>query len=160
MKKFEKVLMCIFGFGIAAFLADCLFEFLVLDETSYLFFLGITKPLSYYFIISVFGIMAVLTTLWVRKRREAGLEPISKAYTLSFFLSFIPFVLVVFYCAAQGEFVFMGETMSYGFQAFLDHMVITVFAGLCVIVPIFPILAVWQILYLVHRKRNRKKAVS
>ena len=89
MKKFEKVLMCIFGFGIAAFLADCLFEFLVLDETSYLFFLSITKPLSYYFIISVFGIMAVLTTLWVRKRREAGLEPISKAYTLSFFLSFI-----------------------------------------------------------------------
>lgn len=157
MKKHEKVLMCIFIIVITAFISDFLFEVLLLGTpVDYQFFSGITYFLSIFLAISVGGILTILTTVWVRKRREAGLPPISKAYTISFILSFIPFLALVIFSASHGDFVFMGETVSYGFEAFIDYMLITGIYIFSIIAPVFPVIIFWQILYLIHRYRNRK----
>lgn len=157
MKKHEKVLMSIFIIVITAFISDFLFEVLLLGTPAdYQFFGGITQFLSVFLAISIGGILTILTTVWVRIRREAGLPPISKAYTISFILSFIPFLALVIYSASQGDFVFMGETVSYGFEAFIDYMLITGIYIFSIIAPVFPVIIFWQILYLIHRYRNRK----
>ena len=157
MKKHEKVLMSIFLVGIAAFISDFLIEVLLLGTpVDYQFFGGITQFLSIFLAISVGGILTILTTVWVRIRREAGLPPISKAYTISFILSFIPFLALVIFSASHGDFVFMGETVSYGFEAFIDYMLITGIYIFSIIAPVFPVIIFWQILYLIHRYRNRK----
>lgn len=157
MKKHEKVLMSIFIIVITAFISDFLFEVLLLGTPAdYHFFRGITYFLSIFLAISVRGILTILTTVWVRKRREAGLPPISKAYTISFILSFIPFLTLVIFSASQGDFVFIGETISHGFEAFIDYMLITGIYIFSIIAPVFPVIIFWQILYLIHRYRNRK----
>ena len=157
MKKHEKVLMSIFIIVITAFISDFLFEVLLLGTPAdYQFFGGITQFLSVFLAISIGGILTILTTVWVRIRREAGLPPISKAYTISFILSFIPFLALVIYSASQGDFVFMGETVSYGFEAFIDYMLITGIYIFSIIASVFPVIIFWQILYLIHRYRNRK----
>lgn len=157
MKKHEKVLMSIFIIVIIAFISDFLFEVLLLGTPAdYQFFRGITYFLSIFLAISVGGILTILTTVWVRIRREAGLPPISKAYTISFILSFIPFLALVIFSASQGDFAFMGETISYGFEAFIDYMLITGIYIFSIIAPVFPVIIFWQILYLIHRYRNRK----
>ena len=157
MKKHEKVLMSIFIIVITAFISDFLFEVLLLGTpVDYQFFGGITQFLSVFLAISVGGILTILTTVWVRIRREAGLPPISKAYTISFILSFIPFLALVIFSASHGDFVFMGETVSYGFEAFIDYMLITGIYIFSIIAPVFPVIIFWQILYLIHRYRNRK----
>lgn len=159
MKKHEKVLTGIFTVSIALFIADFFYEVIYRHvEADYHFFGGITLPLSIMLIISVFGLMTLLTNVWLRKRSEAGEAPISKAYTASFILSFVPFVLLVIYSASTGEFTFMGSVVSTGSQAFLDTLFFTGIFGLCIIVPLFPVLIYWQILYLVNRVRYKKKA--
>ncbi|MBP7185160.1 MAG: hypothetical protein KBA55_00010 [Ruminococcus sp.] len=161
MKKHEKVLMSIFLVSIAAFICDFLFEVLLLGTPAdYQFFGGITQFLSVFFVISAVGIMTILTTVWVRKRREAGLPPISKAYTISFILSFIPFLALVIFSASQSDFVFMGETVSHGFEAFIDYMLIAGIVIFSIIAPVFPVIIYWQLLYLIHRFRNKKYSAS
>ena len=157
MKKHEKVLMSIFIIVITAFISDFLFEVLLLGTpVDYQFFGGITQFLSVFLAISVGGILTILTTVWVRIRREAGLPPISKAYTISFILSFIPFLALVIFSASHSDFVFMGETVSHGFEAFIDYMLITGIYIFSIIAPVFPVIIFWQILDLIHRYRNRK----
>ena len=161
MKKHEKVLMSIFLVGIAAFICDFLFEVLLLGTPAdYQFFGGITQFLSVFLAISAGGIMTILTTVWVRKRREAGLPPISKAYTISFILSFIPFLALVIFSASHSEFKFMGETVSHGFDAFIDYMLIMGIVIFSIIAPVFPVIIFWQILYIIHRFRNKKYSAS
>lgn len=158
MKKNEKVLMAVFGCGIAAFIADFLIETLALDiEPDYHFFNGITRPLSIFFIISFFGIMTLLVKVRLRKRFDEGKEPISKGYRLSFILSFIPFVLLVISCLTAGEFNFMGTTVAYGAEAFWDNFFFTGIALLSIVIPVFPVIIYWQLLYIINRRKYRKK---
>ena len=157
MKKYEKVLLGIFGMGIIAFIADFLIEVCVAKvEPDYHFFGGITKLLSALFMISVFGLMALLVSVRLRKRVEAGSPPISKLYKISFILSFVPFLVMAVYFAMQDEFVFMGETVDVGARAFLDHMIIGCVVVFSIIVPVFPVIIFWQLLYIVKRIQYRK----
>lgn len=162
MKIYEKVLTAVFGFGIAAFITDFIIEVMLMDvEADYQFFWGITAPLAVYFSISLLGLMRLLVKVHLRKRTVEGKEPISKNYKLSFILSFIPFLMVVINSAASGDFNFMGTTVSTGMEVFWDHLFFTGVLYLGCVIPIFPVLLFWQLLYIVNRiKYRKKKAVS
>ena len=162
MKKHEKILAAVFGCGIAALTVDFIIEVLIMNvEADYQFFLGITAVLAVYFAISVPALMILLVRVWLRKRVEEGKEPISKNYRLSFILSFIPFVLVVIHSAASGDFNFMGTTVSTGLEAFWDHLFFTGVLYLGCVIPVFPVLIFWQLIYIVNRiKYRKKKAVN
>lgn len=157
MKKSEKTASCIFAAGIIAFIADVLIKVLKFnEELDYNFFSGITDFLAVYFAISFLGLMTLLVKVWLRKRAEAGKEPISKGYTISFLLSFLPFVIVVINSAASGAFNFMGETVAYGAEAFYYHLFFTGVYFLSIIIPVFPVIIFWQLLYIANRIKYRK----
>ena len=157
MKKSEKVLLGIFCICITAFISDFLIEVCAAGKgLDYHFFGGVTKLLSALFMISVFGLMALLVSVRLRKRAEAGRPPISKLYKLSFILSFVPFLIMAVYFAVQDEFIFMGETVAVGAEAFLDHMIIGGVIVFSIIVPVFPVMIFWQLLYIIKRIQYRK----
>ena len=112
MKKFEKVLFGVFLSGILALIADFIFEVKVYGvEPDYHFFGGITRLLSILFIISFFGLMALLVNIRLRKRVEVGKPPISKLYIISFILSFIPFLLLVIQLCRMNSFSWVQQSL-------------------------------------------------
>ncbi|WP_303822931.1 hypothetical protein [Ruminococcus flavefaciens] len=157
MKKYEKVLLTVFGSCAVLAISFLLYSWLELekglgeidDETMVL-------PLWGAF-LSLFGVLAVLVSWRLRKRAEAGEKPISKLYKASFILSFVPFVWLViysFYGMADG-FTFMSST-TYGEEAFYEYFVwygVIIFGAL---IPVFPFLVFWQILYIIKRIQYRK----
>lgn len=157
MKKCEKIMTGIFVTGIIAFISDFLYEVVYMQvEADDRFFYGITVPLSVIFVISFFGLMTLLVRVWLRKRSEAGKKPISNAYRLSFLLSFIPFILLVISSLQTSEFSFMGTVVATGAEAAYD----TFFFGVlmyCSVIPIFPVVIFWQILYIINRIKYRKE---
>lgn len=156
MKKSEKTMMCIFGCGIIAFAVNFIIKVFVMDtELDYHFFDGITFPLSIFFAISFLGALTLITRIWLRKRFEAGKRPVSKLYTATFLLSFLPFILLIIYSATEGEFTFLGSTV-YGIEAFWENLWFYGILLWSAIVPVFPVAVFWQILYLVNRKKYRR----
>ena len=152
MKKFEKVFLGIFMSGIIAFIADFVFEVIASGvEPDYHFFSGITRLLSILSIISFFGLMVLLVNIRLRKRVEVGKPPVSKLYKISFIFSFIPFLLLVIYSALKNEFVFMGTTVAVGAEAVLDNLIIVGVYIFSIVIPLFPVVIFWQILYIIKR---------
>ncbi|MBP3248833.1 MAG: hypothetical protein J6M48_00580 [Ruminococcus sp.] len=162
MKKYEKVLLAIFGTFFAAFLIDVLFRLgdPKVKEPDDIFD-PFTRILSIPFAISVLGIITVLVNARLRSRREAGLPPISKLYSVSFWLSFIPFVLLLISSissAFEGA-SFMYETF-YGGEAFWLTFMLTGVMVFCWIIPVFPVLIFWQVLYIVNCIRIKRAKVK
>ena len=162
MKKYEKILLIIFGAFCAAFLVDILPR---LAEHGFkngrIVFNTFTRILSVPFAISFLGIITVLVTARLRSRKETGLTPISKLYKASFWLSFVPLVLLLINSigsAFEGS-SFLYETF-YGFDAFWMNFIFRGVLMFSYAIPVFPVLIFWQILYIVNRIRFRKHKVK
>ena len=56
----------------------------------------------------------------------------------------------------QNEFVFMGATVAVGAEAFLDNLIIVGLYLFSIIIPVFPVIVFWQMLYIVKRIQYRK----
>ena len=108
-------------------------------------------------LLAFFGLIGLLISNIIDKRRAKGKKVISKAYTISFWLSFAPIVLLLLYglyCAEYGL-NFMWST-TYGWQGFKDAIFLM---GLIFsVIPVFPFCIFWQILYIVKYVRANKAA--
>lgn len=143
--------------GIGVYLANCiciaaddrlrspLWDYLGLGYTS---FFGVVL------VLSVFGLITLAISHHIKKRKVTGLQPISRKYTISFIVSYIPYVLLLLYSLYCSKFGFTFFTTSYGWEGFYSAFVIMGFV-FCVI-PVFPFCIFWQILYIVKWVRNRK----
>lgn len=162
MKKYEKVLLAIFGIFFTAFLIDVLFRLgdPKVKEPDDIFD-PFTRILSIPFAISVLGMITVLVNARLRSRREAGLPLISKLYSASFWLSFVPFVLLLINSVASAinGSSFLYETY-YGGDAFWLTFMLTGVIVFCWIIPVFPVLIYWQVLYIVNFIRIKRAKVK
>lgn len=159
MKKYEKLLLVFFS-GIAVlFVANILYRRYVLGiELDFRMFDEGTTALAWAFIISFFVSMVILVSWRLRKRYEAGKKPISGLYRASFWLSFIPFVLLMIGSVSSmwEGFTFLSDTVYYGAEAFWGTFTIYGIFLFGVIIPVFPVMIFWQLLYLVKRRKYRK----
>ena len=157
MKKSERIIRNVCICGIVSYLVYC-FYLCVKDRVhsapwDYLG-RGYRSEFGVVLILSLLGIIYIAVSNRIRNRKTIGLKPISKAYRISFIVSYIPYVILLaysLYCSKYG-FEFFGK--SYGWQGFYDAFIIM---GLvfCVI-PVFPFCIFWQILYIVKYIRSRK----
>lgn len=151
MKKHEKYLLGIFGGCALLSAAFLLYRILVLDKGLGLFdSIDVVLPWFLGF-VSLFGIIAVMVSWRLRKRAEAGKEPISKLYMWSFILSFVPFAAILIRSVFRG----VSETL-------LDVVVWYAVIIFGLIFPVFPLMIFWQVLYIVKRiqYKEQMKVVS
>lgn len=150
MKKYEKILIAVFGGCTILSLAFLLISFFMLGKgLGYLDYLE--EVLPYYLMFGgVFGVIGVLLPWRLRKRREAGKAPISKLYKVSFWLSFLPLAVLLIVGiagAVSGGFdwsVLWGTVVFYG-----------ILLG-CILIPIFPFMLFWQVLYGIMAGKYKK----
>ncbi len=116
--------------------------------------LGYTSSFGVILVIAIFGLMALAVSHHIKKRKVTGLQPISRKYTISFIVSYIPYILLLSYSLYCSKFGFTFFTTSYGWEGFYSAFVIMGFV-FCVI-PVLPFCIFWQILYIVKWVRNRK----
>jgi len=163
MKKLEKILLGIFGSIIAVFLIILLDRLVLLDMNASGFFDGIGTVLAFGFAVSLIGAITILVSWRTRCRAQNGQKPISALYRAGFWLSFIPFVLLIISSAEayHSGFSFMGETW-YGTEAFWDTLIWNGVLMFSAVIPLFPVIIYWQLLFIVKRIKYRKqmKAVS
>ena len=161
MKNYEKVLMKIFGGCTGFFFLDMFYQCVIRKrDLSYNSYDNLTFILSMLFAVSVFGSVTIGISLWIRKRVEAGKEAISKCYKKSFFLSFVPFLLILamsIYFAITG---FRFFSTTYGLKAIHDTFVIYGYYVFGVIIPVLPFCLFWQVLFIVKSITYRSKVVS
>lgn len=162
MKKSEKFFMAVFSGGIVLFVINFLYRAVYLKtDMDYRFFIGYTAVLSWIFIVSFLGIMTILVSNRLRKRSKEGKEPISKLYSISFLVSFLPLLMLLISSvgAAVNGFTFIGST-SYGADAFWSNLMIMGIYACGVIIPILPLCIFWQLLYIIKRRKYRKTVRS
>ena len=157
MKKYEKALLAIFGFCAVLSVSAVLYIWYGLDKGLGYVDDGITVVPFWCVFVSLAGLSAVLVSWRLRKRAEAGKKPVSGLYTLSFVLSFLPFVLLIISSvnSMSEGFSFMGATW-YGTEAFWDTFSWNGILVFSCLVPVFPAMIFWQILYIIKRKQYRK----
>ncbi|MBQ6251693.1 hypothetical protein [Ruminococcus sp.] len=157
MKKYEKALLAIFGFCAVLSVSAVLYIWYGLDKGTGYVDDGITVVPFWCVFVSLAGLSAVLISWRLRKRAEAGKKPVSGLYTLSFVLSFLPFVLLIISSvnSMSEGFSFMGDTW-YGTEAFWDTFSWNGILVFSCLVPVFPAMIFWQILYIIKRKQYRK----
>ncbi len=151
MKKHEKYLLGIFGGCAVLSAAFLLYRILVLDKGLGLFdSIDVVLPWFLGF-VALFGIIAVMVSWRLRKRAEAGKEPISKLYMWSFILSFVPFAAILIRSVFRG----VSETL-------LEVVVWYAVIIFGLIFPVFPLMIFWQVLYIVKRiqYKEQMKVVS
>ena len=151
MKKHEKYLLSIFGGCALLSAAFLLYRILVLDKGLGLFdSIDVVLPWFLGF-VALFGIIAVMVSWRLRKRAEAGKEPISKLYMWSFILSFVPFAAILIRSVFRG----VSETL-------LEVVVWYAVIIFGLIFPVFPLMIFWQVLYIVKRiqYKEQMKVVS
>lgn len=157
MKKYEKALLAIFGFCAVLSVSAVLYIWYGLDKGTGYVDDGITVVPFWCTFVSLAGLSAVLVSWRLRKRAEAGKKPVSGLYTLSFVLSFLPLVLLIISSvnSMSEGFSFMGDTW-YGTEAFWDTFSWNGILVFSCLVPVFPAMIFWQILYIIKRKQYRK----
>ena len=157
MKKYEKALLAIFGFCAVLSVSAVLYIWYGLEKGLGYVDDGITVVPFWCVFVSLAGLSAVLVSWRLRKRAEAGKKPVSGLYTLSFVLSFLPFVLLIISSvnSMSEGFSFMGATW-YGTEAFWDTFSWNGILVFSCLVPVFPAMIFWQILYIIKRKQYRK----
>ncbi|PWJ12610.1 hypothetical protein [Ruminococcus flavefaciens] len=146
MKKYEKILIAVFG-GCTVLSLSLL---MLGKGLGYLD--NLEEALPYYLMFGgVFGVIGVLVSWRLRKRREAGKAPISALYKVSFWLSFLPLavLLIVGIAGAVGGSgfdwsVLWGTLVLYG-----------ILLG-CILIPIFPFMLFWQVLYVAMSAKYKK----
>lgn len=161
MTKKEKIAVKIAEAGIMVYLLRCIVMFIEeRGRAPFWDYLGLVymSPFGVVLLLSVFCLTAVLVSKKLRKREEKGLKPFSKAYRISFLVSFVPYLLFLAYCIYSSIFGFHFFGVSYGWQAFEGAFAIV---GLifCVI-PVFPFCLFWQVVYIVKCIRNKKHEIS
>lgn len=157
MKNYEKGLMKIFGGCVGIFILDLIYRCRVRgDELHYLIFDNFTLVLGILFIISLCGIITVIISTWIRGRITDGKCPISKCYSRSFYLSFVPFVLILMFSIYSAVTGFRLFHTTYGLKAIHDTLLIYGYNIFCIIIPVFPVCLFWQVLYIVKRFNYRK----
>ena len=164
MTKKEKVLSIIFSVIIASYLM--IFALMAIYSITYpksmhRIFSHFEPSLAVYIlpaVISLAGMGIIIVNMLSRKRREKGKKVPSTAYTISFYASFVPFVLLLIYSIYSSIFgIRFLWSKSYGFDAFYLSMLLVGGLGGCVIIPVFPVCIFWQALYIFKYIRNRKK---
>ena len=145
MKRYEKILIAVFG-GCTVLSLSLL---MLGKGIGYLD--NLEEALPYYLMFGgVFGVIGVLVSWRLRKRREAGKDPISALYKVSFWLSFLPLavLLIVGIAGAVGGgfdwSVLWGTIVLYG-----------ILLG-CILIPIFPFMLFWQVLYVAMSAKYKK----
>ncbi|WP_173386396.1 hypothetical protein [Ruminococcus flavefaciens] len=150
MKKYEKILIAVFGGCTVLSLAFLLISFFMLGKgIGYLD--NLEEVLPYYLMFGgVFGVIGVLVSRRLRKRREAGKAPISALYKVSFRLSFLPLAVLLIVGIAGAVVggcdwsVLWGTIILYG-----------ILLG-CILIPIFPFMLFWQVLYMAMSAKYKK----
>ena len=144
MKKYEKILIAVFG-GCTVLSLSLL---MLGKGIGYLD--NLEEALLYYLMFGgVFGVIGVLVSWRLRKRREAGKAPISALYKVSFRLSFLPLAVLLIVGIAgavggSGWSVLWGTIVLYG-----------ILLG-CILIPIFPFMLFWQVLYVAMSAKYKK----
>ena len=159
MKKGEKIVLYTGAGGIAVyivrFIADAVMNRFRAPLPDYFgqCYMSIWGALL---LICVLAQIGVLISVLLRRRRNSGKKEISRGYTVSFFCSFIPFLLLLAYSAycMKAGFPFLWS-VSYGWEAFEDAFMIMGFVF--VIIPVFPFCLFWQAFYIVRRIKARKR---
>ncbi|WP_028519613.1 hypothetical protein [Ruminococcus flavefaciens] len=150
MKKYEKILIAVFGSCTVLSLAFLLISFFMLGKgIGYLD--NFEEVLPYYLMFGgVFGVIGVLVSWRLRKRREAGKAPISKLYKVSFLLSFLPLAVLLI--------VGIAGAVSGGFDRSVLWGTIVLYGILlgCILIPIFPFMLFWQVLYGIMTVKYKK----
>ncbi|WP_028518623.1 hypothetical protein [Ruminococcus flavefaciens] len=116
--------------------------------------LGYASVFGVILLLSVFGLIGLGLSHRIKKRKSTGLKPISKKYTISFIVSYVPYLLLLLYSLYCSKFGFTFFTTTYGWEGFYSAFVIMGIV-FCVI-PVFPLCFFWQIFYIVKWIRNRK----
>ena len=153
MKKYEKVLLAAFGGCIVFTIAAVLYKWLELGIVpDYYDNFSVTMTL---FMLSVFGIITILVSWRLRKRAEAGKPPVSKLYKLSFLLSFVPFIVLLVLGVIGG----MNDigVNGFGWDVLWGTILLYGVILCCLIIPVFPAMIFWQILYIIKRIQYRKQ---
>lgn len=157
MSKIEKLILALSSFGLGYFTFICLkqgFSENFKEGLYYYFDYNYITSCGAVFVLSCLGFISLLVSHIIRKRKQKGKKPISNAYKISFYLSFVPYVLFLGYCAycSLAGFEFFGTT--YGWEGFCDAFIIMGFV-FCII-PVLPFCLFWQILYIIKWAKNRK----
>ena len=159
MKKAEKIVLYTAAGGIIVFILRCIADAVMnrfrapLPDYFGLCYMSIWGALL---LICVLAQIGVLISVLLRRRRNSGKKEISRGHTVSFFCSFIPFLLLLAYSAycMKAGFPFLWS-VSYGWEAFEGAFMIM---GLVfVIIPVFPFCVFWQVFYIVRRIKARKR---
>ena len=161
MSKKAKIFMYVCFGGIGLYFIRCAvnafadgFRF---SPQDYLFF-DYLSVWGAVLVLSCFGLVGLLVSHIIRKRRAKGKKPISTGYKVSFILSYIPYVLLITYCFYCSKFGFDFFSTTYGWRGFWDAFIVM---GLIFsVIPVFPFCIFWQILYIVKWTRNRKAAAE
>lgn len=161
MKHYEKVLLKIFSGCMGLFIIDLIYQCVIRGhKLRFNSFDNITFILSMLFAASVFGIITVGISNWIRSRIENGEAPISREYRMSFYISFVPFFLIltlgIFFSITGFRFF----RTTYGLQAIHDTFEIYGYYVFSVIIPVFPFCIFWQVLYIVKSITYRHFEVS
>ena len=161
MKNYEKVLMKIFGGCIGLFIMDLIYQCVIRGhKLRFNSYDNVTFVLSMLFAASVFGIITVIMSNWMRSRIENGENPISREYRMSFFLSFVPFLLILALSIFFSITGFRFFRTTYGLKAIHDTFEIYGYYVFGIIIPVFPICIFWQVLYIVKSITYRNFAVN
>ena len=145
MKKYEKILIAVFG-GCTVLSLSLLMLGKVIGYLD-----NLEEALPYYLMFGgVFGVIGVLVSWRLRKRREAGKAPISVLYKVSFRLSFLPLAVLLI--------VGIAGAVSGGFDWSVLWGTIVLYGILlgCILIPIFPFMLFWQVLYVAMSAKYKK----
>lgn len=160
MKKAEKITLYISAAGIMTYIIRSMVNAFMDGFRSPLpdyFGLAYITPFGVILLLSIFCQIAVLMINIFRKRKLKGKKEVSGLYRISFYCSFIPFLLLLGYCVYCSEYGFRFLWGVYdGWSGFSGAFVIM---GLIFcIIPVFPFCIFWQVFYITKWIIGRKKA--
>jgi hypothetical protein len=160
MTKPEKIVTGIFGSGVFTFAAYCFTEMMSQGfRRDFLYYLerGYFSAFGVILVVSLLGLFAVLVTHIMRNRKNRGKASVTNGDRIWFRLSFVPFMLMLLYGVYSAFFgIDFLWSRTYGIDGFLLAMM---FGGIAlVVIPVLPLCIVWQIIYIIRRRKEKKAA--
>ena len=159
MNKVEKFLIGLFGLGVLIFLAYCITEGITGFGLVHGFERGYWSEFGVILVVSCLGLFAVLVSHAMRNRKNKGKKAITNTDRIWFRLSFVPFLLIVLYGGYSAIFgISFLWSVSYGIYGFLTAVVCG--AAILVIIPVLPLCIVWQVIFIVRRRKATKAVIN